>query len=284
MEEFKKAREIAWKIMNEVEKIVVENKNILEIAEFIENKILSSNAKIAFPVNISVNHIAAHYTPEFNEAYILKKGDLVKIDFGTHINGYIADIAKSFCIGEKSELIKICEKCLNEALKVVKEGNKISEVGNIVEEILKDFSNVRVVRNLCGHRLDKFDLHARPSILNYKNNSEEKFEKNQAYAIEIFLTNGNGWVKESSNYNILQFNKEIATRNEVARKILGLAKSEFEKLPFAKRWLYKYGLTETQIELAVRELVEKDGLIKYPFLIESGNGLVAQAEDTVIIE
>jgi len=281
VEEFIKAREICWKVMSETENLIEEGRNILEIAEFIESKIFELGAKPAFPVNISVNEIAAHYTPEYNENYKLKKGDIVKIDIGAHINGYIADIAKTFCVNEKNEMIEIAEKCLKEALKVVEVGNEISEVGNVVEEIVKE-TNYKVVRNLCGHKISKFDLHAKPSIPNYKNFLNGKFEENNAYAIEIFLTNGNGWVKESGYSNIFQFNKDVAVRNEIARKILKVAKEEYETLPFAKRWIVKkFG--ETIAEIAINELVDKNGLIKHPILLESGNGLVVQAEDTKIL-
>lgn len=278
LEEYKKAREIAWKVMENCEKILVEGEKVLNIAEKIEENILELGAEIAFPVNISINEVAAHSTPDINETYVLKKGDIVKIDIGCHIDGFIADIAKTFCINEKNEMIEIVEKCLSEAKKVVKEGNKISEVGNVIENIVKD-TGLKIVRNLTGHRLDKFEIHAKPSIPNYKNFSNEIFEKDNAYAIEIFLTNGNGWVKESGIANIFQFNKYVAIRNETARKILELANSKFKKLPFAKRWLKNFSLPI--LEMALSELIEKKALIKYPTLIE--NGIVVQAEDTIII-
>ncbi|MCS7123770.1 MAG: type II methionyl aminopeptidase [Candidatus Aenigmarchaeota archaeon] len=280
IEEYKSIKNIAWKVMENAEKVLDEKKNILEIAEFLEKNILELGAEIAFPVNICVNHIAAHYTADINETYILKKGDVVKIDIGCHINGFIVDIAKTFCIKENNEMIKIVDKCLEEAKKVVKEGNKISEVGYVVEEIIKD-TNLKVIRNLTGHRIDKFGLHAKPSIPNYKNFSSEVFEKDNIYAIEIFLTNGNGWVKESTYSNIFQFNKYVGVRNETARKILELADKKFKRLPFAKRWLKEFSLSV--LEFSLNELLNKNALKKYPVLIEDGNGIVVQAEDTFFI-
>jgi methionine aminopeptidase len=66
-----------------------------------------------------------------------------------------------------------------------------------------------------------------------------------------------------------------------ARKILNMAKNEFEKLPFAKRWLK--GFSPFKLDLALKQLVEIGAIREFPVLKEESNGLVAQAEETVIV-
>jgi methionyl aminopeptidase len=281
LEKYRKAQEISTKVVEFSKTLLKEGVKILDIAENVEKKIFELGAKPAFPLNIGVNEIAAHFTPSKDDTTILKENDLVKIDVGVHVDGYIWDRAFTVQIGkEKNPLIEASEKALKEALKLVKPGVRIFEISETIENALSEF-NFNPVRNLCGHGLERFVQHASPTIPNVKNNIKEELKEGQVVAIEVFATNGSGWVKESSQTLIYQFASEKLPRMYEARKILEMAKNEFEKLPFAKRWLK--GFSPFKLDLALKQLVEIGAIREFPVLKEESNGLVAQAEETVIV-
>jgi methionyl aminopeptidase len=282
LENFEKAKEIHEEVVSFAKPLFKENEKIFDIAEKIEDKIKDLGGKPAFPVNISINEIAAHYTPDINDPTVLKENDLVKIDVGIHVNGWIYDGAFSVFIGEKTHpLIEAAKKAVDEGKKMVKEGVKISEISEVIENSVKEFG-FNVIRNLTGHRLDKFDLHAKPAIPNVKNNIETKLEKGWIIAIEVFTTTGNGWVKDSRPILIYQYLKDKPARMFEARKILEMSKKEFEGLPFAKRWIKN--ISPIRLDLALNQLLEIEAIKGHPILKEESNALVAQWEESLIVE
>ena len=282
VESYKKAKEISDKVLPLAKRLVKEDASILEIAEKIESKIKELGGKPAFPANISINEIAAHYTPDINDTLRIKAGDLVKIDYGVQVNGYIWDRAFSVFIGEKKHpLIEASEKALEEALKTVKPGIKVFEISEVIEDVVSSFG-FNPVRNLSGHGLERYNQHAYPSIPNSKNTIKAEI-KDQAIAIEVFVTDGSGYVKESAPTLIYKFKQAKPVRMWEARKILEKAQKDFELLPFAKRWLKDIG-SPLKIDLALRQLLEVDALIDFPVLKEISGGRVAQSEETIIVE
>lgn len=279
---YEKAQEIAKEVLNFSEPLIKLDVSVLEIAEEIEKKIKSLGGFPAFPVNISINEAAAHYTPDINDPLILKENDLVKVDFGVHIDGYISDNAFTVCVDKKSHpLIEASRKGLEEALKLIKIGTRISEISEVVENTLNEFG-FNPIRNLCGHGLDQYVQHSNPTIPNGKNNLSEELKEGQAIAMEVFATNGSGLVKDSFPTLIYKFALDKPIRMIEARKILEKAKNEFFGLPFAKRWLVDVA-TPIKIDMALRQLCDSGTLVEYPVLKEVSNSLVAQAEETVIL-
>ncbi len=276
---YKRAMEISDRVIPFAKRIAKEGINIKELAEKIEKKIIELGAKPAFPVNISINEIAAHYTPTIDEKTVLKDGDLVKIDIGVHVEGYICDRAFTVCIGEGGhELIKAAEEALKEALKVIKVGNRVCDVSKVVEEVVSSFG-FNPVRNLCGHGLKRYVQHAEPTIPNCINNIEREFKKGEAIAMEVFVTNGLGWVKDSYPGTIFSLIKEKPIRMSAARNLLRFILKEFKTLPFTERWI----LNVSNYKVGLYELV-REGIVKeYPVLKEKSNGLVAQAEETILL-
>jgi methionyl aminopeptidase len=280
LENYEKAKAASDKVMELARSLVKENTKILDIAEQIEKKIRELKAKPAWPVNISINQNAAHYTPDINDTITLKEDDLVKVDIGVQINGYIWDRAFTVCVGRKSHpLIKASEKGLEEALKIIKSGVKVCEISEIVENTVTNLG-FNPVRNLSGHGLEQYNQHASPSIPNGKNTIQTEI-KDQIVAMEVFVTDGAGFVKESYPALIFKFKQDKPVRLPEARKILELAKTEFELLPFTKRWL---NLSPFKIDMALRQLIDVDALYEYPILKEETNTLVAQTEETVIVK
>jgi len=283
---YNKAKSISDNVVLFAKPLVKEGASALEITEKIEGRIKELGGGLGFPLNISVNEDAAHYTPDIDDPLKFKAGDLVKIDIGVHVEGYIWDRAFTICIGKKTHpLIKAAESGLKEALKLIKPGTKIFEISEAVESTLEGLG-FNPIRNLCGHGLDQYQQHARFSIPNGRNNIKDELQAGQAVAMEVFATDGVGWVKESSPVLIYSHTQDKPVRMWEARKILEAARDEFHRLPFAKRWLLGLKglkLTPFKIDVALKQLTEVESLREYPILKEESDGLVAQAEETILI-
>jgi methionyl aminopeptidase len=283
-EAIKKQKEALEKmriVLEYAKTLIKPNVKILEIAEAIEKKILEVGAKPAFPVNIGINEIAAHYTPSIDDQTILKEGDMVKVDIGLHIDGYISDSAFTIFIGKSSHpMIEAAKKAVEEARKILRENVKIRKISEVIENVVSS-SGFNVVRNLTGHFLDRYVVHG-ISIPNVKNEIDIPILKGQAIAIEVFVTNGSGWVKESSEVQIFQFKEDKGYRIKEGKRILEMAIKDFEGLPFAKRWLKN--IPKAKLDLAIKDLMERGCLIDYPVLKEESNSLVAQWEESFIVE
>ena len=268
---------ILRRVREEAKRLIKPETKVLEVAEFIERRIRELGGETAFPVNISFNEDAAHDTPAPSDERII--GDsLVKIDIGVHVDGYIADSAFSVSFNESHrQLIEASQKALEEAVKAVKPGLTIGELGGIIEETIKSFGFVPVA-NLTGHGLKRYEFHAEPQIFNIKNSSKVELEYGQVIAIEPFATDGRGYIRESSRSEIFSLARDMPVRDSEERRIMEYAKSR-NGLPFSRREVFGSALTN----LALSRLVSKKALYAYPVLKEVENGLVSQAEHTVVV-
>lgn len=226
--------------------------------------------------------MAAHYSPVVNDTIEIKKEDYVKIDIGAQVDGYISDMAETIRLAGKDEIIQCSEKMLAKAIEIFKPGTTIGEIGEVVENVAKEFG-LNPIRNLTGHSLDKFILHAGMHIPNIKENNKYQLREWEIYAIEPFCTSGNGFVKDSGIPLIFRWISDRPCRTPEARKILELAKIEYNRLPFAKRWLQKQ-IPSIKVELALKDLLNLDALYPYYPLREVSEEPVAQTEHTVIVK
>ncbi len=276
---------LAGKIASEVKKyarsFIKKNMLLLEIAEKIETKIIELGGKPAFPVNTSINDVAAHYTP-FHDDVSIAKG-LLKVDLGVHVDGYVADTAFSIDLEnskENQDLIKASEQALENAIKILKEKIKVSEIGKIIEETISS-KGFQPVINLSGHQIEHYDLHAGLTIPNIDDGRLDVLKKG-LYAIEPFATNGSGKVRDGKSSGIYQLVNLKTPRSSDARKILKYISEEYESLPFCSRWIVKkFG---AKALFTMKQLEEFGNLHQYSQLVESGNGIVAQAEHTILID
>jgi methionyl aminopeptidase len=283
VEKYDKARQISEGVTLFSKPMLKEGALVLEIADKIEGKIKALGGGIAFPVNISINQNAAHYTPDIGDSIVLKEGDIVKVDIGAQVDGYIWDSAFSVCVGKTTHpLIQTAEKSLQESLKLIKPGQRIMDISEVVESVIEK-EGFNPVRNLCGHGLDRYVQHAHLSIPNGRNNMTEELQPGQAIAMEVFVTDGGGWVKDSGPAMIFGYVQDRSVRLPEGRRILQAAKTDYNSLPFAKRWLPALGISNIKIDLALNQLVYLDAIRQYPILKESSGGMVAQAETTVLI-
>ena len=270
------AGKIVQKVREKAREVATEGTNFKNIAEEIEGLIRDEGFQPAFPVNLSVNEEAAHYSPGKSEERVLKASDVLKIDIGVHSNGYIADTALTVNpSGEHSDMIETNQKVLEAALEFIEPGKTVGELGTYIHnQVPEEYS---VVRNLTGHSLDKFTHHAGLSIPNIRNSDKTVFEKGDAVAIEPFLTTGSGKIKEGKKGNIY-LHQGGNVRGRAGRKLLKKIKN-YNGLPFSSRWLDMSG----REKMALKKLVQSGAVKHYPVLKEVDGGVVSQAEHTVLV-
>lgn len=279
------AGEIAKKVKKESRKWVREGVSLLDLCEKIEGRIVELGGELAFPCNICVDEIAAHFTPPHSFTGRIPEEGLVKIDFGVHIDGYIVDTAFTIPLSPRDrEMVEIAEECLLKISGILKAGIKISQIGEIVEKIA-NYKGFKVIRNLTGHQIDRFNLHTGFSIPNIRILSTEKFRKDMVVAIEPFITaaDGSGEVGEIEETYIYRF-KYLSMNytgdfGSFVKKIHG----SFKTLPFCERWIIsQFREVDRGLLKKVLENYRKN-LMLYPVLIEKNRKKVAQAEDTFLI-
>jgi len=282
LEKYQKAGEIHKQAKDFAKPQIKEGKKILDLAESIEKFIKDKGGELAFPVNISINDIAAHFTPDANDETVLKQNDMVKVDIGVHIDGYIADSAFSVAIGEKSNvLIKAAEDAVSQFIKTIRPGKTIEEMSGLVEDVVTSHG-VSPIRNLAGHSLENFKEHGGISIPNARCSLNQKIEEGTAIGMEVFTTNGEGWVRESSPTSIYMFLRPNPVRLRESRLILQKIVEQYKTLPFAKRWL-KDMASPLKLHMALKEMTTRGVLHEYPPLREKSNAVIAQAEETIIV-
>lgn len=292
----------AGKIVKEVREMAVdevhEGMKVLTLVSLIESEIKKRGGLPAFPCNISINEVTAHYTSPSGDKSILKEGDLVKIDLGAHVEGYIADSATSVMIGsgegpfrsgdktytpeKQSKMIETANNALEVAISNVRPGCQLGKIGTAVEEYINSQGFVPVA-NLTGHSMIRWNLHSGLSIPNVKESNPQELEEGDVLAIEPFVTDGVGMVGDMNDTFIFRFLRDRPLRLNDARKLLEIIKKDYKNLPFAQRWLEET-TNIRKVNLAMRQLISSRAIYPYHVLREKSGARVAQAEHTVIVE
>ncbi|MCX6710076.1 MAG: type II methionyl aminopeptidase [Candidatus Woesearchaeota archaeon] len=262
--------------------LIKEGESLLEVTEKIEAKIRALGGNFAFPVQISRNHIAAHYCSDSSDKTIFENGDMAKLDLGIEINGCISDTACTVYLGDDpkmKELVQASKDALDAALKIIRNGVSIGEIGAQIQNAITKYG-FSPIKNLSGHGLADFDIHSEPSIPNFATSSNNKLFE-QVVAIEPFATTGAGMVVESPNASVFSIIERKPIRDIISRKVLSEI-DEYNGLPFAKRWL-EQKFPSAQVNFALRQLINAEIIGEYPPLSEVSRGMVSQAEHTVIV-
>jgi len=269
--------------------------SINSIIDYIEKRIFDEGYLPAFPATVSINDIAAHYTV-FDEEIILKKGDLIKIDFGISYEGFITDNACTVEVDSNNheDLMKANFAGLNAAMEKVNLGVSMGEVGEVVEKEAEK-GGFSVIENLTGHQIANNNLHCGLSVPNYNNGNKSKVEDNMELAIEPFFTYGVPRVKNVGGGNILHLKNYKPVRDVIAKKVLAYIKEYYPILPFSKRWLVGEIVKNIRSGDAVDKVFDKrkvlyalrilkrEGIVyEYDALATEDGALVSQFEDTVV--
>jgi methionyl aminopeptidase len=262
--------------------LVKEGASLLEVANTIEALIISRGARPAFPVNIAINEVAAHFTPRHDEPQLIfNRGDVVKLDVGVQVDGYIGDTAQTVEIGSGkwSAMKGAVEEALRAAVEMVRPGVNLSLVGAAIESTITA-RGFKSVENLTGHSLERHVLHAGISVPNVKEKGAGTVREGDVLAIEPFATNGMGRVDGKKNSSIYRFVRKRFARTSEARHLLREIEANFTTLPFCERWCTRY---VPEPAPALEMLVRCGAVSFYPTLREVDDGIVTQAEHTVIV-
>jgi methionyl aminopeptidase len=248
----------------------------LDVAQSVESHILEK-AGLAFPINISINEEAAHRTPEKSDEEEFTDDDLVCVDIGVHVDGYVADGAFTVDLSDdKSDLVSSTTDALTEAVSMVEQGTDVRDIGERVEEVLQN-NGYEPIENLRGHGLSRFEAHDDPKIPNIAGESSYKLQEGDVIAIEPFGSTIERTVKRQSRTNIFELEEKNARiRGRRARSIHDEIEENYPDFPFADRWL------GNDSGMGINRLI-KNGVIKSNPVLATNEGVVAQAEHTVIV-
>lgn len=283
-EKLKDVGKVSYEALQHAKGLVKVGTKVIDVCEKAEEFIRSKGMVPAFPVNISINENAAHYTASISDATQFSDKDLVKVDLGARSDDVLGDCA--VCVdlsGNYSKLVETAETTLEAALSKVKAGVELNSIGKEVERIAKE-KGFQPIKNLGGHAIEREELHASIFIPNFDNGDTTKLEEGQVVAVETFVTTGEGFVVDGETLQIFQKTGDAIPRSEEARKVAESIDKNYKTYPFAIRWLSKEFASEFGIRKALNELNSLEVIESFPTLVERSNGIVAQAEKEVIVE
>ncbi|MCL9816704.1 type II methionyl aminopeptidase [Natronocalculus amylovorans] len=275
VDSYREAGAILSDVMNEARAMVEPGTTHLEVAAYAEDYIREEGAGLAFPVNISIDAEASHATPGRDDETVFGE-EMVCLDIGVHVNGYIADAAVTVDHSGTPDLADAAEESLAAAVDAVAPGVEVGYIGGEIEDVITSYGYTPVL-NLTGHGVQQYDAHTGPNIPNRGVERSVELEVGQVIAIEPFATDGRGKVTEGTDEEIYEQVGSGSVRDRRARKVLEEIEA-FENLPFAARWL-----DNSRADIALRRLKMANIVKGYPVLKEDDGQLVSQAEHTLIV-
>ncbi|EIJ87691.1 methionyl aminopeptidase [Nematocida parisii] len=271
---------------------------LLEMAEIVENgtkTVLGQgyNKGIGFPTGLSLNSCAAHDSPNpKSHPVVLAANDILKVDFGTHVNGYIIDSAFTVCFNpDYDNLLLAARESVYECLKLAGPDAPIKDIADKAEEVIRSYEltidgrsvPIRPVTNLNGHSINQYKIHGGKYVPIIKNSgNKSRMLPGEFFAIETFATTGNGYVNEKgdcSHYMIS--NPNVHSKLEGGKTLMKYIQNTFSTLPFCKRYI-----DPTEIKSAdtyINYLTKIGGIDDYPPLYDSPGSLVSQFEHTLYV-
>ncbi|MFW9986140.1 MAG: type II methionyl aminopeptidase [Candidatus Odinarchaeota archaeon] len=282
-EKYRQAGKIAKQVREEILPQIKIGARAYDLCEAAETRILELGGGIAFPTNISINEVAAHYSSPEQDDTTIKDGDIVKFDLGVHIDGYIADTAVTVNFNpELEKLVEASQEALNKALVLIRPKTNSKDLGKIIEDTIKGYG-YRPIRDLSGHQLDEYLLHGSKNLPNIAVPHGSILEEGEAYALETFATTGSGSVHETGQHYIFSLTPtRTPIRNRGAREIVRLVAKEFKTLPFSRRYIAKH-IPKLSLALGLRELTTKNVFRQYSVLADIKGSQVAQTEHTFLV-
>jgi methionyl aminopeptidase len=285
LEKFHQSGRILRETREEMRSQVKENMPVIDVCEKVEGTIRAKGGKPAFPCNVSINEVAAHYTSPPEDTLRIPEGSTVKVDLGVHVDGYVTDTAFTVSFNpEGRSMANTAEQALKTAIDNIHGDMAIGKIGSLIENAIKN-RGFKPISNLTGHSVGRYLIHAGTSIPNVAQLSLTKVRTGEIYAIEPFVTlpEAIGRVDDSSQKTIYRLLKTKSVKSEAAKILLKQIEANFRTLPFAERWLIGI-LPKEQHENAFKEIVASKAIMGYPVFVEASKKPVAQAEHTVLIK
>tara|TARA_B100001123_G_scaffold58613_1_gene63124 strand:+ start:1879 stop:2769 length:891 start_codon:yes stop_codon:yes gene_type:complete len=278
---WRKAGKLARDALNYGKTLIQKNSSMLDVTNKIEKFVIDNNGELAFPTNLAVNNVGAHWTPSSKSKDVFENGDLVKLDVGVHIDGYIGDNALTVEIGSSkySKMIEASREALNAAIEVAAPGVNAGMIGYAVQDVIEGYG-YRPIANLTGHGIKRYNLHSGVSIPSIRERGGAVLKSGDVIAIEPFATDGAGRVGGKRNSNIYHLRQVRKIRDEKATELMTEIQNRYHGLPFAERWLHSI---QDDVTKNLQKLLRSGVVSYYPILDELGKGMVTQAEHTVMI-
>jgi len=285
IEKFHLSGKILRESREELKPLIQENMPIIEVCEKAESLIKQKGGKPAFPCNVSINEVTAHYTSPPNDSTKIPENSVVKVDMGVHVDGYVTDTAFTVCFNpEHMTMVLAAQDGLQAAIDTIHADMSTSTIGAIIEKTIRN-RGFKPISNLTGHSVGRYLIHAGTSIPNIKQFTLTKVKNGQVYAIEPFSTllEAVGRVEIHPTKTIFRLIKDKKIENPYAQKLLKYIDKNFKTLPFAERWL-KDVVPSNQHNQAFNSLLKSKAISGYPLLVEVSRKTVCQAEHTILVE
>ncbi|KAM4573372.1 methionine aminopeptidase 2-like isoform 1-T1 [Odontesthes bonariensis] len=297
--DFRQAAEAHRQVRSYVRSWIKPGMTMIDICERLEDcsrKLIKENglrAGLAFPTGCSINHCAAHYTPNAGDPTVLRYDDVCKIDFGTHINGRIIDCAFTVTFNPKYDrLLEAVRDATDTGIRFAGIDVRLCDVGETIQEVMESYEveidgktyQVKPVRNLNGHSIGQYRIHSGKTVPIVKGGEATRMEEGEAYAIETFGSTGRGAVHddmECSHY-MKNFNVgHVPIRLPRAKHLLNVINENFGTLAFCRRWLDRLG--ESKYLMALKNLCDLGIIDPYPPLCDIKGSYTAQYEHTILL-
>ena len=258
-----------------------------------------------FPTGVSLNHCAAHYTPNCGDRTVLGEQDVIKVDFGTQINGRIIDCAFTAYFDDMFEpLVTAVKEATNTGIRTAGIDVPLCEVGEAIQEVMESYEvtidgtthPVRSIRNLNGHSINPYQIHGGKSVPIVKGGPMTRMEEGEVFAIETFGSTGRGFVVEEGecSHYMKEFNAPyVPLRTKAASSLLKHINKTFDTLAFCRRWLERpdggsFHLNgnkgKQQRYLGGLNALVSAGIVSaYPPLCDERGSYTAQYEHTIIL-
>ncbi|KAJ3185946.1 Methionine aminopeptidase 2B [Gaertneriomyces sp. JEL0708] len=297
--DLRRAAEVHREVRAYAKKTIKPGMSMIDICEMVENgtrTLVEANgldAGIAFPTGCSLNHVAAHYTPNAGDKTVLQYGDVMKLDFGVHVNGRIIDSAFTIAFDSQFDpLLAAVKDATNTGLREAGIDVRLSDIGAAIQEVMESYEveingktyQVKPIRNLNGHSIAPYQIHAGKSVPIVKGGDQTKMEEGELYAIETFGSTGRGYVHEDMECSHYMKNYDaghVPLRLPRAKQLLNAINKNFGTLAFCRRYLDRIG--ETKYLMALKNLVDNGVIDPCPPLVDTKGSYSAQYEHTFLL-
>jgi len=283
-EEYRKSGKITKEVRALVSDRVRPGATFVDVCDFVEDEVRTRGGSPAFPTGIGVNQVTAHYAPQQGDASAFAEGDLVKVDLGVHVDGYVTDTAVTVALNPDHQLmLEATQKALEAAIETAKRDPRMGEIGRGIYREASRFG-FKTIENLTGHTVDRYTVHAGKSIPNLYMPGLPSLKTGEVFAVEPFLTLGTaaGYVVDGPTHTIFSLVARKRTGRSDADAFAGEVWDERKTLPFTPRW-YAKKWGRANLDALVEHLVAKRVLRAYPTLVEASGNPVAQFEHTMAL-
>ncbi|TLX94636.1 MAG: type II methionyl aminopeptidase, partial [Thaumarchaeota archaeon] len=257
----------------------------LDICEKVEGEIVQRGGRVAFPTGVGVNSVTAHYAPQAGESGKVGEKDVVKVDFGVHVDGYVADTSITTTYNPQYQpMLEATERALRAAIDVLRRDRRIGEVSKAIYSAASRYG-FKTISNLSGHTLDRYVVHAGKSIPNVYMPNLPTLKKGEVFAVEPFLTTreAEGYVVDSDIETIFALVGRRRIGNGELDALVEMIWGERKTLPFTPRWFLK-DYREARLLSLLKELAKKKVIRSYATLVEASGKPVAQFEHTMALD